>query len=135
MSKDILKEKIALELKRCDEFLEAAKSMIGGKFYSSAVSRAYYAVLHSARALLLIVDIEPTTHAGAVSMFGLHFVKTKEIEKKYGKIFKNLKEERETGDYDITSEFGEDDAKEAIKEAEEFSAQMKAYLKSKDLKG
>jgi len=129
--KESSKEKIALELKKCDEFFGAAKSMLNGKFYSSAISRAYYAVLHCARALLLIVDIEPVSHEGAISLFGQHFVKTQEIEVKYSKIFKDLKEEREAGDYDITSEFGSEDAEEALNDAEEFINRAREYLKGR----
>ena len=38
------------------------------------MSRAYYAALHVARALLLTEDIEPQTHAGVSAMLGMHFV-------------------------------------------------------------
>ncbi len=41
----------------------------------------------------------------------------------------NLKDEREAGDYEIFSYTDKETAESAIKEAEEFLAETKAYLK------
>ena len=43
--------------------------------FSEAISEAYYAMFHAAKALLALRGIHPKTHAGVVSQFGLQFVK------------------------------------------------------------
>ena len=48
--------------------------------------------------------------------------------KKYGHWLNKLKDERETGDYDIFTSFEREDAKEDINEAEEFLSEMKRFL-------
>lgn len=53
-------------------------------------------------------------------MFGLYFIKTGKINKKYGRWLNRLKDYRENGDYDIFTGFEEDDAKEAVEDAESF---------------
>jgi len=47
--------------------------------YDDAVSRAYYAVFHSARAALKIKGIETVSHKGLISQFALHLVKAGEV--------------------------------------------------------
>ena len=42
--------------------------------FSEAISEAYYAMFHAAKALLALRGIHPKTHAGVVSQFGLQFV-------------------------------------------------------------
>ena len=61
-------------------------------------------------------------------MFGLHFIKTGKIDKKYGRWLNRLKDERENGDYDIFTSFDREDAENSITEAEEFIQEMKRYL-------
>ena len=43
--------------------------------------------------------IETQTHDGARTQFGLCFVKTGKVEKKYGKLFSKLFDYRQKGDY------------------------------------
>ncbi len=50
------------------------------------MSRAYYAVMHYARALLVTVDEEPKTHEGILWRFSLHFVKSGAVSEAEGKI-------------------------------------------------
>jgi len=61
-------------------------------------------------------------------MFGLRFIKTGKIEKKYGRWLSRLKDERENGDYDIFTSFEYEDAKANIEEADTFLREMKRYL-------
>ena len=49
--------------------------------------------------LLLKNNIETTIHDGARTQFGLNFIKTGKIDKKYGKLFSKLFDYRQKGDY------------------------------------
>ena len=127
MDKEIIKEYI----KTAKDKLDSAKILLENEKYDDAVSRAYYAVFHSAQALLLNEGLKAESHSGVRHMFGLHFIKEGKIDKKFAKYLKDLKEDREAGDYGILSMIEEDDAKEAIVEAEEFLAETEKYLKGK----
>jgi len=63
------------------------------------VNRLYYACFYAVIALLLQNNIETQSHDGTRTQFGLHFVKTGLIDKKYGKLYTKLFDFRQKGDY------------------------------------
>ncbi|MBN1611103.1 MAG: HEPN domain-containing protein [Polyangiaceae bacterium] len=56
-----------------DDALGAADALLGLGLANDAVSRAYYAAFHYARALLLLEGLEPKTHRGVIALLGQHF--------------------------------------------------------------
>jgi len=56
-----------------DDALRAADALLGLGLPNDAVSRAYYAAFHYARALLLTEGLEPKTHRGVVDLLIEHF--------------------------------------------------------------
>jgi hypothetical protein len=113
--------------------LESAEILFKHKKYDDAISRAYYAVFHCAQALLQSIGVKAESHSGVRQLFGLHFIKEGRLNKKFGKYLKNLKDERETGDYGIFTLIDREDAQEAIKEAREFITETEKYLKEKNI--
>ena len=117
-------------IEKADEKLKVAEKLFQDKNYDDAVSRAYYAAFHSASALLLTEGLSADTHSGLVNLFGLHFVKTGKIEKKFGRFLANLKDDRESGDYEIFSTIDETVAKTAVSEARDFVAKIRQELQA-----
>ena len=115
-------------LTKSEEKLKAAHVLQKNRNFDDAVSRAYYAAFHAAQAVLLTEGLRAETHQGLVNLFGLHFVKTGKLDKKFGKFLANLKDDRENGDYEIYSAIDEESARLAVKEAREFLKAMKHYL-------
>ena len=66
-------------------------------------------------------------------LFGFHFIKEGRLDKKFGRYLKNLKDERENGDYGIFTLIEKKDALKAIKEAKEFIIETERYLKEKGI--
>ncbi|MCI0371790.1 MAG: HEPN domain-containing protein [candidate division NC10 bacterium] len=64
---------------------EAAVALLKAGFFEDAVSRAYYAAFHAAQAALLTEGQQAETHKGLSTLFGLFFVKTGRIEKRFGR--------------------------------------------------
>lgn len=58
-------------LERAEEKLRSANLLFENKMFADAISEAYYAMFHAAKALLALKGIYPKTHAGVVSQFGL----------------------------------------------------------------
>jgi uncharacterized protein (UPF0332 family) len=106
-----------------------AEKLLRSDDYEDAVSRAYYAVFHAAQGLLLTEGERAETHKGVVTLFGLLFVKTGKFKKDLGKYLANLKDERESGDYEVFSYIDRETAGAAIEEAKEFIRETKVYLK------
>ena len=123
------KELIKGYLEKAERKLKVAEKLLRSDDYEDAVSRAYYAVFHAAQGLLLTEGERAETHKGVVTLFGLLFVKTGKFKKDLGKYLANLKDERESGDYEIFSYIDRETAETAIEEAKEFVRETQAYLK------
>jgi len=121
-------EYIRQELKKAEQALKAAQNLLADGLYDDAVSRAYYAVFHSARAALKIKGIETVSHKGLISQFALHLVKTGEVEEEYGDILRQIKEDRETGDYEPLVTFGSDETTQLVSSADRFLARMRDWI-------
>ena len=70
-----LEHRAQKEMARAHKALLAAKTLLENQLYEDCVSRAYYAVLHAAKAALTTVNIEPQSHYAVRRLFGLHLVK------------------------------------------------------------
>ena len=71
---------VVAEWNRARESLRAAETLTRDGLYADAISRAYYAILHAAKAALHVHDIVAESHPAVRRMFGLHLVKAGEIE-------------------------------------------------------
>ena len=116
-------------LNKAQEKLTVAETLLKLKDYEDAVSRAYYSVFHAAQAVLLTEGLSSNTHQGLVSLFGLHFVKSGKLEKKFGKFLVELKDDRERSDYEIYSTIDKETATQSIREAREFLEGIQQFLK------
>lgn len=116
------------ELIRAKKALLAAKKLLEEELYEDCVSRAYYAVLHAAKAALATVGIEPESHDAVRRLFGLYLVKAGKIEKEFSKILTAEYEDREIGDYAVDIEIDKDRADLRVKQAETFIQRIELYL-------
>ncbi|MEA3443110.1 MAG: HEPN domain-containing protein [Bacteroidota bacterium] len=87
---------------------EAAKILSENKLWNSAVNRLYYSVFYAVNALLVLNKIQTKTHSATKSQFSLHFVKTKRVDKKYGRLLSELFDWRQKGDYENLYEYNSD---------------------------
>lgn len=126
-----IREYVRQELKKAEQALKAAQNLLADGLYDDAVSRAYYAVFHGARAALKIKGIETVSHKGLISQFALYLVKAGEVEEEYGDILRQIKEDRETGDYEPLVTFGQDEATQLVGSAERFLAKMREWIGKK----
>lgn len=124
-TKVILKE----YLNNAREKLGSAKILLDHQKYNDSVSRSYYAAFHCVQALLLSMGIKAESHSGARQLFGLYFIKTGKFDKKYAKYLKNLKDDRENGDYGIFSLIEEEEARDSFREAKKFYNEARLFLK------
>jgi len=105
-----------------------ARELLVKGHWDDAVSRAYYAAFHAAQAALLTEGQRGESHKGVVILFGMLLVKTGKFDKKWGKFLANLKDDRETGDYEALSYLDEDTASRSVQDAEAFVSAVEAYI-------
>jgi len=118
-------------------FLESAKRrlhsatvLIEAGEYRDSVSRAYYAFLDAADGALAARRITPKSHAGTISLFGLHFIKAGLVDEKYSIWFKKIYKARLDADYKRDRVFTEEEAREALEQATEFVVMIEKLLPS-----
>lgn len=122
-------EQILLE--KAKEKIEVAKDLLQDGHYSDTVSRAYYSMFFSARALLHAKNIHPRTHRGVMVKLGEEYVSKGKISKQLFSEFASAQEEREKADYGLLSNTGKEDAADSIDSAEKFLACAKKILEKK----
>ena len=103
--------------------LRVAAAALGLGIRRDAMSRAYYAVFHAARALLLLEGLEPKTHARVGRMVGAHLVRTGKLDAHSGLVVTRLQAYRQASDYSYVFEIDEVEAKAEIAAAEVFVEQ------------
>ena len=84
------------------------------------MSRAYYAVFHAARALLLLEGAEPKTHAGITRMIGEHLVRAGKMDSKSALLVTRLQAYRQASDYAYDFAIDLDDASGELAQARAF---------------
>jgi len=82
------------------ETLKEADLLIQNEFWNASINRIYYAWYYAVSALLLKSNINSCSHKGIRQLFGLHFIQTGLISKEDGRMFSDLFDRRQTGDYD-----------------------------------
>ncbi len=96
--------------------------------HADAVSRAYYAIMHAAKAALFVHGVAATSHAGVKRMFGLHLVHPGRIEPLWSDHLVEGSDERLAADYDVFMSYSEQETRQACEHSREFLARMRKYL-------
>ena len=107
-------------LAKARDSIRGAELLARDGLYDFAVSRAYYAMLYAAEALLLQQDLRFSSHGAVIAAFGQHFAKPEIIARKFHHYLIDAQDSRVQGDYDIRSTQTADDAGLAINRAHEF---------------
>ncbi|MGO9308815.1 MAG: HEPN domain-containing protein [Spirochaetia bacterium] len=123
------KDLIRAYLEKAEQKLAVARRLLASGDFDDSVSRAYYAAFHAVRALLLTAGQNPATHHGAVTLFNLFFIKTGKFERELGRFFTNLKDDRETADYELFANVDLALAETAIGEAVRLLEDATTYLR------
>lgn len=86
-------------LQRARESLVDARILADAKRWNPCVNRLYYACFYAVSALLAKEGLSSSKHSGVRSLFNQHFVKTNVIRAETARIFNDLFERRQEGDY------------------------------------
>lgn len=119
---------VLAEWQRAAQSLGAAESCRRDGFYADAVSRAYYAILHAAKAALQLQGIEAESHAAVKRLFGLHVIQPGLVEAEWGSFAGESLDLRLTADYDVETPFSEMDAREECERARAFLTRIRELL-------
>jgi uncharacterized protein (UPF0332 family) len=84
---------------RANETLEDARILAAAGRWNACVNRLYYACFYAVSALLVCDGLSSSKHAGVRGLFNRQYVKTGKIPKDFARIYNDLFERRQEGDY------------------------------------
>ena len=113
-------EIVKFRLEKANNTFSEIPILLEHKFYRNAANRLYYACYYAATALLINNGYETHTHNGVKTLLGLHYIKENKIEKSLGKMYNQVFNLRQTGDYEDWISIEEDDLKPFLQPAEQF---------------
>jgi uncharacterized protein (UPF0332 family) len=118
-------------LTRADQLLELEEAIAEMGFPADAIGRAYYAMLHAARAVLLELGVERSSHHGVWAAFGEYVAAPGLMDARHHRAGIQLFRARGESDYVATPTDTREDAGEAIEIARNFAAACRTFLQSR----
>ena len=123
-----MKEEPRKLLEKAERSLSAAEVLAGAGDAELAAGRAYYAMLHTAQALLRQNDLRYRKHASVHGAYGKHFAKSGTLDPKFHRWMLVAFNQRIKGDYDTDSGIDMATASRTIEQAREFLAAAPQHL-------
>jgi uncharacterized protein (UPF0332 family) len=114
------KDLVLYRMTRAKETLEDARILADTGRWNACVNRLYYACFYAVSALLVRHGLSSSKHTGVRSLFNRHYVKTGKIPKDLARIYNDLFERRQEGDYIDFVSFLESQVLPWISEAEKL---------------
>ena len=93
-------------------------------YWDTVANRLYYAVFHAVSALLIRDGHKVNTHKGAISAFGLNYIRTGLLPQEFGRLYSDLQIMRNNSDYNCSSDVTQEEIEPKIEQAESFSAKI-----------
>jgi len=123
---------IRYSLEKADETFEVTILLNDNFKWNSTINRLYYSSFYAVSALLVQDGINAKSHSGVKSMFFLNYIKTKIINIEYGKLYSDLFDWRQKGDYGDFFDFEGNDVKPIIKPTKELIGIIKEIINKKN---
>jgi uncharacterized protein (UPF0332 family) len=124
------KELVSYRMTRAEETLEDARILARAGRWNACVNRLYYACFYAISALLVRDGLSSSKHAGVRSLFNRRYVKTGEVPKDFARIYNDLFERRQEGDYIDFVSFQEAQVLPWISKAEELIAYIAGLVQT-----
>lgn len=124
---------VRYRMARANETLEDARILAEAGRWNACVNRLYYACFYAISALLVHHGLSSSKHTGVRALFNQQYVKTEKIPKALARIYNDLFERRQEGDYIDFVNFQEHQVLPWISNAEKLIRQI-ANLVDQDLR-
>ena len=90
---------------KAEESMASARREFEAGSLSFAMNRLYYAAFYAVSALLMANELSFKKHSGVRAAFHQQFIKTGLLERKWGRLYDQLFEDRQEGDYVVFISF------------------------------
>lgn len=113
-------------VEKAESRLDTAEFLLENGKYETAVSEAYYAMFHAAKALLLTEGSRPKTHAGTATELGNLY--RDRMDRELLADFSRIRQLREDADYEIDADVDRETARDAVETADRFLSEATDVL-------
>jgi len=120
-----LNDYITYRLKRAEITLNDARILAMNNCWNSCVNRLYYACFYAVSALLVNKESTIKSHNGVRTLFFREYIATGIIDREFSKLFSDLADWRNEGDYADFVEFDEASVLPMIDKTETFISVIK----------
>jgi len=114
-----------------DSLASARREFEAGS-YSYAMNRLYYAAFYGACAALLERQQSFRKHSGVRAAFHRQFIKTGLLDMKWGRLYDQLFEDRQEGDYVVFVSFEPEYVRFQLEQCTQFLEELRIVLSSLD---
>lgn len=128
---NLVKDYAGYRLERAKEDLEAAHLLFDAGNYRIANNRAYYAIFHAMRAVLVFDNFDSSKHSGIIGEFRRRYIKTEVFPVEISKMIGSAFTIRNASDYDDMFIASRVDTEEQIKNAEYILKLVSDYINQK----
>ena len=118
--RDWSRDLVLYRMSRANETLEDTRILADAGRWNACVNRLYYACFYAVSALLVRHGLTSSKHTGVRSLFNKQYVKTGKIPKDLARIYNDLFERRQEGDYIDFVRFQESQVLPWISKAEQL---------------
>lgn len=131
MRKEEKNNYVNYKLEKAKETLEVAELLVENKKWNSAVNRLYYASFYAVTGLLVNTEITTKSHSGVKTQFFLNFIKTGIVDQELGKLYGDLFDWRQKGDYGDFFDFEEKDVMPLLEPTRKLINQIKKEIEKR----
>ena len=124
---------VQAEWQRAQKALQAAALLQQNGLVEDAISRAYYATMHAAKAALLVHDVIAASHAAVRRLFGQVLVMAEGVEREWAQLLARSYDQRGAAEYNVDFAVDEEAADHLVRDAQRFVERMTVYIMSKGI--
>ena len=122
---------ISYRLAKADEALHASDILIDSEQWNASINRLYYASFYAVTALLAGDEILTKSHSGVKTQFFLNYIKPNLIDRDLGKLYSDLFDWRQKGDYGDFFDFEDETVEPLYPEVKRLIADIKHIIDNK----
>jgi hypothetical protein len=126
--RDYKEEYINYRIEKSEQAFADAILLASQNSWNACVNRLYYACYYIVSALALQNNIQTQTHSGLKAQFNLHFIKTNKVPVEMGKLYADLIDSRQKGDYGDLYDFDKETVEDLIGPVAEFITTIKRLI-------
>lgn len=125
---EYFRDYIQYRISKSKESLKDARILAANGSWNACVNRLYYSCYYMVSALMIKNGYNVQTHSGLKTQLSLNFIKTEKVSRESGKLFGDLMDWRQKGDYGDMFDFEQETVEPLIDQVDQFTKEIEALI-------